>query len=307
MQANFPAAVIVGVLLTLAAPAWARGTETPLARAGVCYGQGNMSCVIDTLDAAAVPAEPKNAAEHWRMLALAAARMDRHDVAKRAFVAWIRLDPQRHRLDRTVTRPATYRSYAAAWLVVNEARLDLTPKSQPTPAPLPGPVTAGDLPRFSPPPRSKRDNRDDTVMAVGAAIAPLQGGDVVGWAGLGLSLERLAGARTTFGLRGAVFGRGHGVTETDVRTGIAYAALAFGYRLGAQKTVNIAGLLGAATMPDTFVGGVSVRYDARGLLRRWSSGVRPFADVTALYAADALLGQPLVVVSLGVMIGGTQR
>lgn len=298
---------VTAALLLLGTHAHAKPKTAPLRAAALCYGQGNMHCVMATLQAAKLPDKPSDAAEHWRLLAMAAARMDQHTLSRNAFAQWIELDPKRHRLAKSSASPAVYKNYASAWLQVHQDKLDLRPRTLPRPAPLPAAVTQGDLPRFAPPPRSKRDKANDTVMAIGVAGAPLQGASLVGWAGLALGIEQHVGERATFGLRAAVFGRGHGPRGEDTRTGIGYGTVAVGRLFGADKQLAVNALGGAATLPDSFVGGLSVRYDAVWAARKWGGLARPYVDVTALYASQPLVGRPLVAVSLGVLIGGVKR
>ena len=192
MMAPARVAALGLLAIWLVAPAAsAKPAASALRAAAKCYAAGDMLCVIERLDDTATPPDPKAAAEHHRLLALAAARMDRHGLARRAFAAWIRLDPERHRLARGSVSEAVRRDWAAAWLVVHGKKLDLEPREPPAPAPLPAPVTAGDLPAFPPPPRSDRDKASGVRLdlfatalldgAVGTGLggdSPLLGGGI---------------------------------------------------------------------------------------------------------------------------------
>lgn len=319
MNQRFSRSPLVGAALLIAlcwpelAPAGqadkatAKAAAAAVSKAARCYAQGDMLCVLTTLQAAPAPAKPELAAERARMLAMAAGRMDRQALAVESFVAWIRLNPAAHRLARATTAPGIYRAWAAAWMQVHKARLDLQPRGLPEPAPLPGPVTAGDLPRFSPPPRSKRDKSTDTAFALGLAFAPWETDAAVGWLGLHFGLDQQLGERASIGVRAAVMGRGHGPRGEDSRTGIGYLGLAPGWSITADGSLRVAGILGFATSPDSFVGGATLRYDHRGWMSAGATAARPYVEVTGLYATERLVGQPLLAVAIGVMLGGVKR
>jgi len=163
------------IVLSVAIPDSAEAAPNALSKAARCYAAGDMVCVIERLESAALPNDATKAAEHHRMLAVAAAKMDRHAMAREAFSRWIALNPNRHRLARSTTAPAVYADWSAAWLKVHAGKLDLQPKKMPKPAPLPEPVTAGDLPRFPPPKRSSRDKAGDVTVELGAFAIPTGG------------------------------------------------------------------------------------------------------------------------------------
>lgn len=161
----------VGFVATLMVLALAAGPalatpKSPIGAAAKCYAAGDMLCVVTKLKDA--PVDAAQAAEQQRMLAFAAARMDRHDLARKAFAAWIRLDPIKHRLRRENTPPAVHRDWASAWLDVHRDQLDLQPREPATATPLPAPVTAGDLPVLAPPSRSHRDRAGDVTIDIAA-------------------------------------------------------------------------------------------------------------------------------------------
>lgn len=123
-----------------------------------------MACVLQRLESTA-----SEAPERWRMLAFAAARLDRAALSRQAFAAWIGSSPS-HRLERQSTAPTVWRHYAAALLQVHGGKLDLTPRVQPPAVLPPGAVTGVTLPRFPPPPRSKRDDNRDFALCLGLPL-----------------------------------------------------------------------------------------------------------------------------------------
>jgi len=140
------------------------GTDRDVAAAARCYAAGDLTCVVDRLQNS-----PSKQPERWRMLAFAAARLDRHQLARSAFAGWIALDAA-HRLQRDVTPPAIWRDYAAALIAVHGDQLDLKPRLEP-PAVLPAAAATGTtLPRFAPPPRSKRDQNTDFALWFGGLV-----------------------------------------------------------------------------------------------------------------------------------------
>lgn len=157
----------------LAAPPSAPvAVEDALQRAQTCYAAGNLGCAVDLLqpDAALPPDAPQaRQIERWRLLGFAAARLDRADVAKAAFAQLLRLDPK-HRLDRDATPPVVWRAFAAAWLQVHGAGLDLEPQVQAHPIlPVPKPQPR-DWPRYAPPPKSGRDAARDYLLQLAPTV-----------------------------------------------------------------------------------------------------------------------------------------
>ena len=143
--------------------------DSPLSVAQACYGQSNFACVIQTLEHTAFEMTADRA-EALRLLAFAAARMDRHDLARKAFAAWIALSDQ-HRLDRASTPPNVYQDYAAALLQAHKAELDLTPQLEHQPQLPAPPAKVEDLPRFPPPARAQRDEARDFGFYFGPAAS----------------------------------------------------------------------------------------------------------------------------------------
>lgn len=291
--------------IALASTALAARGATPVDKAAMCYGRGDMPCVLKLLRGAQPQAA--QAAEHWRMLAMAAARLDQHRVARDAFGRWIQLDPRGHRLEKSTSAPVIYRDWAAAWLHVHRASLDMSPRRPPPPAPLPTAVTVGELPRFVPPPRSQRDAADDTVFSIGPVLGPLHRSDRSGWVGLHLGVERLVGESLCFGVAASVMGRGHAVTDADPRTGIGLLTGVVGARLGDKAPLTVMAQAGFAATPDSFVAGAAVRYDSRHLTGAAGAGARLYLQVAGLWATRPAFGRPLLTVSLGALIGGVKR
>ena len=165
--------LLVALVLTGASPSAAAVPDRNLSAAARCYAAGDMACVIQRLEQA-----PGDAPERWRMLAFAAARLDRASLSRRAFAAWIGLHSS-HRLDRQSTAPAVWRHYAAALLQVHAGQLDLEPRLEPPAVLPPAAVTGVELPRFAPPPRSRRDQNRDFALCLGVtAAAPMDGSGV---------------------------------------------------------------------------------------------------------------------------------
>ena len=158
-----------------------------------CYGQADMGCVVRTLEAVDPPATATaTASDHWRLLGFAAARLDRHPLARKAFRAWIGLRPG-NRLAASDTPPIVYEDYVAALLVAHSADLDLDGRLAWRPV-LPAPaVTATDLPVPAPPAPAPRDRAGDIVLSIGVPVVwPLRSVDRAAYAanfGLGLALE----------------------------------------------------------------------------------------------------------------------
>ncbi len=125
-----------------------------LTEAQVCYGAGDLACVLRVLGAAAVA--PDQESEKFRLLAFAAARLDQHDAARQHFAAWVKTSPK-NRLERATTPPGIFQDYSAALLAAQTDALDWTPQVQNQPVLPPVAVTPSDLPRFAPPQRQSSD------------------------------------------------------------------------------------------------------------------------------------------------------
>lgn len=178
----WPVAAVLGLTLALscgrsgaavAAPALPSAAppvaQSPVVQAQNCYAQGDFACVVRLLDPAAPGLQalsPAEQGERWRLLAMAASRLDQRATARQAFAQWIRL-ASANRLDRATTPPAVYADYAAALLEVVGSEIERTPQLDhraKLAVPAPGPA---DWPKFSPPPRSPRDNARDFLFHVG--------------------------------------------------------------------------------------------------------------------------------------------
>ena len=292
------------VMLSASVEARPRSGPSTLRKASICYGRGDMVCVIEALHNTPAPTDTAHGSEHWRLLAMAAARMDRGDIAREAFAAWIGLAPTAHKLDKSSVRPNVYRAYAAAWLKQHREQLDLKPRRLPQPAPLPAPVTVGDLPRWQPPPLSKRDKIDDTTMMLGVSMAPMQGINLVGWTGLCLAMERKLSAAWGVGLRTALYGRLHDKKTGDDWMGNGSMNIAVSWHPGGSNRFSVVALGGVAVMPNSVVAGGALRYDGLGLFKQWGQTVRPFAELVALHGAYATVPQPQIALSLGIAFGG---
>ena len=137
---------------------------SPLQAAQTCYGQGNLGGVLELLAKAEVP--PAEASERLRLLAIAAARLDRHADARTWFAAWVQLSPS-NRLERQTTLPIVYQDYTAALLASRSGELDWTPHIEHETQLLPMAVTPTEFPRFVPPPRGQGVTRLDIRYALG--------------------------------------------------------------------------------------------------------------------------------------------
>jgi hypothetical protein len=169
--------IVVGLNAT---PCFA-ATDRDVAAATRCYASADLACVIERLQAS-TSQQP----ERWRLLAFAAARLDRHQLARQAFTAWIGLG-DKNRLRRDVTAPAIWRDYAAALIAVHAGQLDLQPRVEPPAVLPPSAVTGTTLPRFAPPPRSDRDNNADFAIWLGGQTGVVWGPDDL-WTGVELTV-----------------------------------------------------------------------------------------------------------------------
>lgn len=166
------ARALVLIAALVATAAHGQTGDPPLVAAQRCYGAGDLGCVLRVLtpDAAVPDSAPlPDRVERWRLLAFAAARLDKHDVAQRAFGQWLSLEPAAH-LDRATTPPVVWNDYAAAWLLVHGGELGLQPVVADHPQLAPPVLTPRDWPKFAPPPRSGRDQARDFVFAMGPVL-----------------------------------------------------------------------------------------------------------------------------------------
>ena len=160
--------------LALLLPLPLRAAAPTLAsRAQQCYAAGDLGCVVTLLEKTALPAPdqtPEEGAECLKLLGFSAARLERHDLARRAFAAWTAL-PGEHRLERESTLPGVFQDYAAALIEGHTKDLDLQPRIGARPE-LPAPATtAADLPRFAPPTRESRDGARDIAVLAGMDVS----------------------------------------------------------------------------------------------------------------------------------------
>ena len=166
------------VLIAAATPSFARpkaaapaapaepdaAAASPLDVASRCYGAGDMRCVLRTLSG--VEPAPADAAETFRLLAMAAARMDQLDQTRAAMRRWLAVVPDL-RLDRGSVPPSLWSAYVAARLEAAGGAMELRPQGGRDAVPLPPAATAIDLPLIPAPPRSDRDSGAAATLAVG--------------------------------------------------------------------------------------------------------------------------------------------
>jgi hypothetical protein len=286
--------------VAIAAP---RPSPSVVVQATVCYGRGDLACVIALLEPAPPqPLYPESAAERLRLLAFAAARLDRHDLAQTAFSRWI---DDGHRLDATTTPPVVFADYSAAMVRKLTPLLDVTPQIDHRPQ-LPAPaMTAADLPRFPPPPRSSRDAARDIGfrLAGNGAGGP---GHLVPGLGVAIGLDLHGAGRmfgglelgawrpdqralhrdvTEAGASLATFAAAHvGWTAVDAGTHSLHALARLGGMAHASQD------LGGSTMG--IAGGVRYDFTPRG----WLGG---FVGCDGWWFGAA---RPLVVTSVGVLL-----
>jgi hypothetical protein len=193
------------------ATAGAQAGPTPLRQAQACYVRDDLGCVIDVLGPASSTLAD-DAREGLRLLGFAYARLDRHAEAQRTFATWLQRFPDA-RLERATTPPQVWQDYASAQLEGVRGKLDTRPQLV-EPVVLPPPVTASDLPAFSPPPTSSRDKARDFQfgLAAGASMELGGGARPTPMMAAQLSFELLPG-RWWAGL--AIGGRGHRLRDDD--------------------------------------------------------------------------------------------
>lgn len=173
-----------------------------------------MGCVVRLLEHAEVAAA--EGSERWRLLAMAASRLDRRALARSAFAAWIRLDPA-NKLERDSTPPGIWQDYTAALLEVRGAELVREPQLSVDTRVTPVRPEASDLPRAPLPPRSDRDRARDFRFLAGLRASAAAGhgvGSVAEAIGGQLAVELQLSRRWWLGphlggLRFAVDGTGY--------------------------------------------------------------------------------------------------
>lgn len=297
-------------LLGLPVPAQAGPLPPPVPkvlRAQQCYGQGDLGCVLQLLENAEV--DPQFIAERWRLLAHAAARLDRHDLARKAFEAWIGLSNS-HRLDRATTLPAVWQDYQAALLARFATELDLTPQVAHVPVLPAPPATVADLPRYGPPPKSARDSAADFSFAIQtmAAVHPTRAA-VPGFPGGGVGIDLHLSPRWRAGVQAeavpfAVAARAldpeQGFLIFDAQLRAAYAVVQKG-----SHAVDVFGGLGGVLVGDaTFAAGsAGLRYAFAP--RRQTVGF--FAALTGLAVNDSSGILPLATLAVGITLRPPQK
>jgi hypothetical protein len=297
-------------ILALSLPAHAAPQRSPVAAAQVCYGQGDLGCVVQLLETA--NASAADAPERWRLLGFAAARLDRHDLARKAFAEWIALSPT-HRLDRTMTPPAIYQDYTAALLERHGAELDLTPRTGDRPqAPVP-PTQVVALPKFAPPPRAERDQATDFAFYAGIAVAEydgIVGANPVDHLGGFLGIEHDVGGRFRLGPQLGVwqYGAPNDVGGETARL-TAFGLMRAGVLLagGGGHSVEAWLGLGGGYEPDEDVAGAvapAVRYTFRPAAGRSKIAVTCEVAAVTLVAGDEL--RQLFTLGVGVGLRDTK-
>lgn len=189
--------------------------EAPLARAARCYGAGDLLCVIATLQGAEPAAA--EAAEHYRLLAFALARLDRPAEARAAMERWQQAAPQA-RLERSQVPPSVWSAWYAAKLATVLPHLDGRVRAGADAVPLPERATASVLPHFAPPPRSDRDRASDVVIDFEGLVGA--GPMSVPWAG-GVAVELTLCGGSRCAVRAGVRGRGLVLGGPDLTEGVA--------------------------------------------------------------------------------------
>lgn len=290
-----------------ALPSLAYGqAATLLARVSRCYAGGDLGCVLTLLEGASLPAadqSPADGAECLRMLAFSAARLDRHDLARRSFAAWL-AQPGEHRLERATTLPAIYQDYAAALLDTHAKDLDLQPSLGPRPTLSAPATTPADLPRFAPPQRAARDTARDFALLVAADISTAPGyapDSLLEMLGASIGLEADLSPRWRLGLRagGLRYAGPHAAIYGGTPTYLPYGLARLGTALwvdSGQSAEVLLGVGGGARVRDGDSDAVLIVAPALRYTWRPSGGsslIAVFAEISggvvASSGADALL------------------
>ena len=270
--------------------------QNALAEAQACYGAGDLACVLRVL--ADVQLAPEQAAERWRLMAFASARLDQHEAARQHFAAWLALSAT-NRLERATTPPNIYQDYTAALLASQSDALDWTPQVENHAVLAPLAVTPTDLPRFAPPPREHSDiaQRVSYLLGLHASLPTTNDWGPI-WAHLGIAMG--LEVDLPYGLRaGALVGGWQRPDHTTDRWN-PYALFrgGIGKRWGDH---GLAALLGAGvafdTGDDSVVGAFApaLRYD-------WQPAQRPVGLYTEL-ASQTLFGSKTTTEVIGLTIG----
>lgn len=300
----------IGAIFALALPAHAASPRSPVAAAQVCYGQGDLGCVVQLLETVTVSAA--DAPERWRLLGFAAARLDRHELARKAFAEWIALSPG-HRLDRAMTPPAIYQDYSAALLERHGGELDLTPRTGDRPqAPVSSPQVS-ELPVFAPPPRSERDQATDFAFYAGLGITETDGivrANPVDHLGGFLGIEHDVGGRFRLGPQLGVWQYGApSAAGGDSARLTAFGLMRAGVLLGGGGGHSVEAWLGlgGGYDPDEDVAGAvapAVRYTFRPAAGRSRIAVTCEVAAVTLVAGDEL--RQLFTLGVGVGLRDTK-
>ena len=183
-----------------------------------------MLCVLQRLHGTDPP--PADAAEHFRLLAFAAARLDRQPEVKDAVARWAAAVPGL-RLQRDAVPPVIWRAWLDVRLHHARSSLDLQPRAGSDAVALPSPFTASHLAHLPPPSRSDRDDSGDARFGIDLVAASASGGfgEVFGAeVDLGLCLGRAEGGderRCWLGV--GLLGRGLFLTGDTSASGVLAA------------------------------------------------------------------------------------
>jgi len=252
-------AALAALVVAVPSPSLA-AAPTLASRAQQCYAAGDLGCVVTLLEATPLPAANQSAAdaaECLRLLGFSASRLERHDLARRAFAAWLGL-PGEHRLDRSTTAPAVFQDYAAALVDGHAKELDLQPRIGARPELPAPPPSAADLPRFAPPSRADRDSARDFVILAGIDVTtapnymPESAQELIGGS---IGLEVDAGPAWRLGLRagGLRYFGPHAALYGGTQTFLPYALLRVGrvlWHAAGQRVEWLLGIGGGARGRD---------------------------------------------------------
>ena len=218
------------------------------------------------------------------MLGFSAARLDRHDLARKTFAVWV-AQPGDHRLERATTAPAVYQDYAAALLDTHAKDLDLQPALGPRPQLAAPATTPADLPRFAPPQRAARDTAQDFALLVAADVstapgyAPDSALEMLG-ASMGLEADLSPTWRLGFRAGGLRYAGPHASAYGGTSTYLPYGLLRLGaalWQAPGQSAEVLLGVGGGARVRDGESDGVLIVSPALRYTLRPSGGNAPVA------------------------------
>lgn len=132
-----------------------------------------MLCVLQRLQGTE-PA-PADAGEHFRLLAFAAARLDRQPEVRDAVARWSAAVPGL-RLQRDAVPPVIWRAWLDVRLQHARSSLDLQPRAGSDAVALPAAFTASQLAHLPPPARSDRDDSGDARFGVDLLVGSASAG-----------------------------------------------------------------------------------------------------------------------------------